>query len=376
MDEQTLENEIESIDSEIVELLRRRAGRSDQLSQCSTRPRSQLDRETVSRVTAQAGDGLSGCAAAVFRAVAAADQSRRSEAAGLRSKSWDALSRALKETPPLFPENAAVACQGVEGAYSQIACEHLFKNPSIMFFSSFEHVFRAVEAGLCSYGVLPIENSAAGSVNAVYDLMLSHSFSIVRSARMRVSHCLLALPGTKPEDIKEVFSHPQAIDQCAGFLAGMGSIKITPAANTALAAKMLAQSGRTDAAALSSRSCGENYGLEILKEGVQDKDGNYTRFICIAKTPQVYPGADRLSLMMTLPHKPGSLYNALSVFNSLGINVRKLESRPLPDREFEFMFYFDAEVSLYSPAAEKLLRDLENNCGLMRCLGAYSEVLC
>lgn len=149
-----------------------------------------------------------------------------------------------------------MACQGVEGAYSQIVCDGLFKLPSILYFNSFEHVFRAVEAGMCQYGVLPIENSTAGSVNAIYDLMLSHSFSIVRSARLRVCHCLLAKPGAVSDDIREIYSHEQALSQCSEYLSGLSGVKITAVENTAAAAKLVSESDRTDIAALSSRSCG------------------------------------------------------------------------------------------------------------------------
>jgi chorismate mutase/prephenate dehydratase len=245
-----------------------------------------------------------------------------------------------------------------------------------MYFDSFEHVFRAVEAGMCQYGVLPIENSTAGSVNAIYDLMIRHNFSIVRSARLKVSHCLLANPGASLGGIKHIVSHQQAIEQCSDFLATMHGAEATAVSNTAAAAKMVAESGRTDIAAISSSRCGENYGLSILAPDIQDTGSNYTRFICISKKPEIYPGADRISLMMIIPHRPGSLYNVVSKFSSLGINMRKIESRPIPGRDFEFMFYFDIEASVYSPGTERLFRDLECASEQMRYLGAYSEVMC
>ena len=278
------------------------------------------------------------------------------------------------DTP--FPQTATVACQGVEGAYSQIAACKLFDVPDIAFFETFEGVMRAVRDGFCEFGVLPIENSTAGSVNAIYDLMTKHNFSIVRSARLKVSHNLLCKHGVKKEDIKEIFSHQQAISQCAGYLSTLKGVKVTVVENTALAAQMVAQSERRDVAALSSRFCGELYGLNLLEQNVQDQDNNYTRFICISKNPEIYPGADRTSLMMTLPHKPGALYNVLSKFYALGINLRKLESRPLPDREFEFMFYFDLECSVYAPEMERIFRDLEEESEHFRYLGTYNEVIC
>lgn len=306
----------------------------------------------------------------------AASRSYQNIRSGKKSQVYEGVKEALENTPKLFPQRAMVACQGIEGAYSQIACDSIFKSPSIMYFKSFDNVFKAVESGMCQYGILPIENSTAGSVNTIYDLMLRHNFSIVRSARLKVSHNLLAKYGTKLSDVKEIFSHEQAINQCAGFLATMKGVKVTVVENTALAAKMVAQSEDPGVAALSSRFCAEHYGLQTLQANVQDQDNNYTRFICISKKPEIYPGADRTSFMMIISHKPGSLYNVLSKFYALGINLRKLESRPLPDREFEFMFYFDIESSVYAPEMEKLFLDLESESEEFRYLGTYNEVIC
>ena len=286
-----------------------------------------------------------------------------------------AIEQALKETPQLFPETAIVACQGVEGAYSGIACEKLFKRPSIFYFSSFDAVFSAIEKGLCRYGVIPVENSTAGTVNAVYDLMRKHDFRIVRSVRVKIDHNLLVKPGTKLEDIREIYSHAQAIAQCSAFLQSMPNVKVIPCENTAVAAKKVAESQDKGIAALSSRSCSKLYGLEILKADVQDSGNNHTRFICISKNLEIYPGADRTSLMMVLPHEPGSLYRLLSRFNALGINLTKLESRPMPERSFEFMFYFDLDTSVYSPRFIQLMGELPDISEEHEYLGSYSEVI-
>lgn len=288
------------------------------------------------------------------------------------------IESAMESTPNLFPPSATVACQGVEGAYSQLACEKMFKHPQVMYFGSFESVFSAIENGFCDYGVLPLENSTAGSVKQIYDLMLRHSsFKIVRSTRLKVDHNLVAKKGTKLEDIKEIFSHPQAISQCTAFLEKLGKdVKVTPCENTAAAAAAVAQSDRTDVAAISSHRCIELYGLERLAADIQDRSNNYTRFICISKKLEIYPGADKTSLMVVLPHRPGSLYQILARFYALGLNLIKLESRPLPDREFEFMFYFDLECSVYAPEMERIFRDLEEESEHFRYLGTYNEVIC
>jgi len=285
------------------------------------------------------------------------------------------IKAAIDHTEKLLPAGASVACQGTEGAFSESACEKLFRDPNVMFFSSFESVFQAVEKGLCQFGVVPLENSTAGSVNTVYDLMLRHNFSIVKSTRLKVDHNLLVKPGVKLSEIKEIYSHQQALSQCEAFLSELKDVKIIPCENTAVAAQMVANSKSRDMAAISSRSCISLYGLECLKESVQDKANNYTRFICISKDLKIYPGADRTSLMATLPHEPGSLYNLLARLNVLGINLNKLESRPLPDRDFEFMFYFDLETSVYSDEFIHLMNELDDVCERFHYLGSYSEVI-
>ena len=268
-----------------------------------------------------------------------------------------------------------VACQGVEGAYSQIACEKIFKSPFIMYFKNFEGVFQAIDQGLCEYGILPIENSTAGSVNKVYDLMVRHSFSIVRTFRLKVDHNILANPGASLSGIRRIYSHQQAISQCASFLESLPGVELIPVENTAVAARMVAQSGQTDVAAISSRSCAELYNLVNLATSIQDQGNNHTRFICISKNLEIYPGSDRTSIMMILPHKPGALYRVLARMYVLGINVTKLESRPLPDRDFEFMFYFDLETSIYSDEYVQLMCELDELCEEFKYLGSYNEVV-
>ena len=333
------------------------------------------EKEKLRTLEAQCPEEMREYASSLFSLIMELSRSYQTRILRPESAETRAIERALQDTPQLFPETATVACQGVEGAYSGIACEKLFKRPSTFYFSSFDAVFAAIEKGLCRYGVIPVENSTAGTVNAVYDLMRRHDFRIVRSVRVKVDHNLLVRPGTKLEDIREIYSHPQAIAQCAAFLQTLPKVKVIPCENTALAAKMAAESTEPGIAALSSRACSRLYGLDILKSDVQDSGNNYTRFICISRNLEIYPGADRTSIMMVLPHEPGSLYKLLSRFNALGINVTKLESRPMPERSFEFMFYFDFETSVYSPRFIQLMGELGELTDEYEYLGSYSEVI-
>ena len=375
-----LRGQIDQIDDKIIALFKERMQVSDKIALVKKEHDMPTlapgrERAVLARVAEEAGEEFADYTESLFRTIMAASRSYQNIRSGKKSAVYESVKEALENTPKLFPQRAMVACQGIEGAYSQIACDSIFKSPSIMYFKSFDNVFKAVESGMCQYGILPIENSTAGSVNTIYDLMLRHNFSIVRSARLKVSHNLLAKYGTKLSDVKEIFSHEQAINQCAAFLAGMKGVKVTVVENTAVAAKMVAESEDPGVAALSSRFCAEHYGLQTLKSNVQDQDNNFTRFICISKKLEIYPGADRTSLMAVLPHEPGSLYKLLSRFYALGLNLNKLESRPMPDRNFEFMFYFDLDTPVYSPKLQQLIGEMPGLCEEFVYLGSYSEVV-
>lgn len=333
------------------------------------------EREKLAALAGQLPPDLSDCGYALWSLLFAMSRERQKTGEGM-SPLGQRVRQAMEEMPQGFPQKAVVACQGVEGAYSQLACEKLFAHPQILYFSTFDGVFSAVENGLCDYGVLPVENSTAGSVKEVYDGMLRHHFHIVRSARLKVEHLLLAKPETRLEDVREIFSHPQALRQSAAFLEGLGKgVTLTPCSNTAAAAEQVASSPRRDVAAVSSRSCQELYGLRCLAEGIQDRDNNYTRFLCISQKLELYPGADRTSLQMVLPHRPGSLSQVLNRFAALDINLLKLESRPLPQREFEFQFYFDLETPLHVPSFLRLMDGFGQLGEEVRYLGSYSEVI-
>ena len=332
------------------------------------------ERRKLEEVVEQAPEGVKDYAASLYTLLFELSRGYQNRLLGTSTPLTEEIRNAVETTPQLFPSHVSVACQGVAGAYSQLACDKLFKLPNVMYFSSFEAVFSAIEKGLCRYGVLPLENSTAGSVNAIYDLMMKHDFRIVRSVRLKVDHNLLVKPGTKRSDIREIYSHQQALSQCEQYLQSFPGVKIVPCENTAVAAQKVAESDG-HCAALSSRPCMKLYGLECLEASVQDTASNFTRFICISKKLEIYPGADRTSLMAVLPHEPGSLCRLLTRFYALGLNLNKLESRPMPDRNFEFMFYFDLETSVYSPEFLQLMGELPGLCEEFSYLGSYSEVV-
>ena len=380
MDLAELRQEIDKIDDSLVSLFGARMDIAAKIAEVKKQTGAPIfvparEREKLQEVAEKAGPEMANYTRVLYSMLFELSRSYQSKHIGTLSPLYHQITQAIENTPKLFPQAPMVACQGVEGAYSQIACEKIFKNPFIFYFKTFEAVFDAIEQGMCPYGILPIENSTAGSVNKVYDLMIQHNFSIVRTFRLKVDHNLLVNPGTRLEDIKEIYSHEQAISQCGDFLQGLPGVNIIPVGNTALASEMVSKSGRKDVAALSSRACAELYGLECLASNVQDKGNNRTRFICISKNLEIYPGADKTSIMMILNHKPGALYKVLVRLYTLGINVTKLESRPIPDREFEFMFYFDLETSIYSEEYIQLMCELDELCEEFKYLGSYSEVV-
>lgn len=333
------------------------------------------ERQKLAAISEMAPDDLENSARCLYSLIFSLSRAYQHRLLGNDAELPKKIAAAIESTPNLFPPKAMVACQGVEGAYSQQACDKLFAMPRIMYFRHFDGVFQAVQSGMCKYGILPIENSSYGSVAQVYDLMRNHKFYIVRSIKLCVRHALLAKHGVRLQDVKEVFSHEQAIGQCSAYLKAHPEIKITICENTAVAARMVAESDRKDIAAISSVHCAQLYGLHVLEERVQNNDNNYTRFICISKDLEIYPGANKISLMLSARDRPGALYSVLAKFAALGVNLTKLESRPLPGSDFEFIFYFDMEASVLSDAVLKMLSELMAEPDVFVFLGNYAEVV-
>ena len=378
MDMEKLRNEIDEIDDSLVKLFEKRMQSTARLAKhkkehsvpVSDRTR---EREIIYRMSGKVAPELAGYTKSLYNTLFDLSKSYQNSLISPESKLASEIKKSLEGSEKLFPERAVVACQGTEGAYSQFACDRMFKYPEIMYVNSFDSVFEAVGRGLCRYGILPLENSTAGSVTAVYELMQKHKFYIVGSIKLCISHSLLAAPGVRLDGVKEIFSHEQALNQCSKFLSELKDVKVTVCANTAEAAKSVAESGRSDCAAICSGDCAELYGLSEITSGISNTENNYTRFICISKELEIYPGASCTSLMVRLPHKPGSLYSVISRFAALGVNLTKLESRPVPGSDFEFMFYFDVDASVYSPELAELITQLENELPGLVYLGSYNE---
>ena len=378
MDIQELRLELNQIDKELSALFARRMSISGQVAEYKREHNMPvLDRSREREVIARAVEGkpeeYAGYIRLLYNNILDLSRAYQHVQLAPRSELKVAMERAIEEMPATMPTTASVACQGTEGAYSQICCDKLFHNADIMYTNSFEGVFQAVQNNLCRYGVLPIENNIYGSVNQVYDLMKKYKFYIARSMKLRIDHCLVAKPGVKTEDIREIYSHEQALGQCSEYLKGFPNAKKRVWENTAMAAKMVAASDDGTLAAICSMESAQIYGLHILDQSIQNNDNNYTRFICISKEMEVYQGANKISIMFSLSHKPGALYGLLASFAAQGLNVTKLESRPIPGRDFEFMFYADLEASIADEEVQRLICQIEAEQPMFAFLGAYSE---
>ena len=335
------------------------------------------ERKKIAKILESVPGGRKSYVNALYNTLFEVSRSEQSAENNADSEIVKRIEGAIENTPEIMQDTAFVACQGVEGAFSEIATDKLFKHANISFFPNFRSVFKAVDEGFCKYGVLPFENSNAGVVNEVYELMREFDFYIVKTVRLKISQNLLAKQGTKLEDITDIYSHQQAIEQCSRFLEDLREkgVKIHVAENTAIAAKRVAESDSNTVASIGSANAAEVYDLAFLEKSIEDNNSNYTRFACISKNLEIFPGANRTSLAVIAKNEPGSLYKVLARFNTLEINLIKLESRTIPNRDFDYMFYFDIDCSVYAPEFKRLMASLDDVVEEYRYLGSYSEVI-
>ncbi len=266
-----------------------------------------------------------------------------------------------------------IAYQGEPGAYSEAAALRFSPSATTLPCTSFDDVFAAVDTGKTTHGILPIENSIGGSIHRNYDLLLEHELPVVAEVLLQVSHNLLAFPGTKLQDIRKVYSHPQGLAQCEGFLSSLKGVEIVATYDTAGSAKMIRDQELKDAAAIASARAAEVFGLESLAAGIQDFKENITRFILISKAAADPEKADKTMIVFTLPNSPGALFKALSVFALRDIDLTKLESRPVRGRAFEYLFYADIAVPRQDLQCTRALVHLAEFAKSMRTLGSYTS---
>lgn len=323
------------------------------------------EREILARIRQDAPSGLGSPSALLFQTIM--DISKYLQYRELHKEPTQ-----YEFQSPGISSSSTVACQGTAGANAETAAKQIFgENCAPTFLPTFADVFDAVQNGEVDYGIIPVENSTAGSVIQAYDLMGENNFYIARSTVVEITNCLAVRPGTKPEDVKDVYSHPQALSQCSRFIRRHG---LTPHeySNTATAAKMVLEADEP-LGAICSEKCARLHGLEILHRRISDHVPNYTRFFCITKHLEISDDADRVSVMLRLPHEEGSLYRLLSKFVIGGMNLLKLESRPIHNGIFEVLFYLDFGGNVHDPSVCAMLSDLAENLEYFKFLGNYGE---
>lgn len=374
-------HQMDEIDDQLVELFQRRMNLSGNIAAYKKEQGLPIldagrEREKIKAVRSKVAPNMRNFTSVLYSSLFELSRSYQSQQMQQFTDLSNKISNAILNTTPLFPQDVSVGICGVEGSFAQLACEKLFRTPFVLYFNQYEGIFSAVEQGLCQYGIVPIEHSTAGSEKKIYDLMMQHQFCVVRSVRLKIDHSLLAKPNTKLEAVQEIIITEQAASQCTAFLKSLHpDIQVTVCENNGIAAKTVADSPRNDIAAICSRNYMELYGLKCLRSSVQDSENNSIRFFCVSKNLEVYPGANCTSIILSLPNKPGALYKLLARFYTLGINITKLESRSIPSRDFEILFYLDLETSIYSQEFSQIICELSASSEEFTYLGSYSEVI-
>jgi prephenate dehydratase len=271
-------------------------------------------------------------------------------------------------------DDLVIAYQGEAGAFSEEGALNLFPDSEHKPFNSIRKVFEAVEVGRVDYGLVPIDNSQAGSINETYDLFLKHGLHLVAETVVRVDHCLLGLPGIAIDDLAEVISHPHAIAQCEEFLSAL-EVRMRAEYDTAGAAKRIVDEKLEKTAAIASRRAADLYGLRVLAEKIQTYPDNYTRFGVLSRKPEPLGEPTKSSLVFGVGHVAGSLYRCLGAFAERHLNLSKLESRPRTGRPWEYVFYADVEAPAFIPEMVEALSEVSEHATFTRLLGTYASGL-
>lgn len=375
MDLLDLRKEIDNIDEQLIPLLLKRMSISEQVARYKVERgipvlNAEREQQILDNVAAKCG-AQGDTIKTVFSATMDASRALQHKIIGGGKKLRDTIEGA-KSTGKLTANGESVACQGVEGAYSGVTANTLFPDSPVRFYKQFEDVFEAVNKGEAKYGVIPVENSTAGSVHESYDLIMKYRFYVVGAYDLKIEHCLCAKADTKYEDITDVFSHPQALSQCNNFLKSFDFTGVN-FSNTAAAAEFVSKSNKNNIAVICSELAAKKYGLKILKRNVQNNNNNRTRFIVISKELVIGEDADKISLIFSAPHTTGSLYRVLGRFSMAGLNLTKLESRPIENADFDYYFYVDVMGSVKDESTLDLICALYDELPEFEFLGNYFE---
>ena len=383
MDElQQLRQSIDEIDGKLVELFCRRMDVTRRVGEYKReRGIPVLDqareRQVLRNKGELAGDALRPAVITLYQTILALSRRQQRDLADQGTgnpgvKRWQGARDNARE--PV--DSPRVVYQGVPGAYSEQACLNFFgEGVNTAGLEQFEDCFLALREGRADYAVLPIENSSTGAIRQIYDLLTQYECYMVGETTVRVEHCLLAPKGATLDTVTHVYSHEQGLFQCERYLNAHPGWKQVSQADTAGSAQMVAASGDITKAAICSARAAELYGLEILARAINHNTQNTTRFVVVSPRLELRPGADKISTLFVLPHEAGSLHEVLSVFSVHGLNLVKLESRPLPERSWEYMFFLEFTGAPDDPAVGEALHELAQTTGEFRVLGWFPSNL-
>ena len=366
---------IDAIDAQLVQLFLRRMEVTRKVGEYKNANGlpvldSGREKQVIAAKTALTGDpARKADVAALYESIMAI--SRRQQRKLVREEGegqWQRLLSAVRE-PVSAPR---VVYQGEPGAYSEEAAMGFFGEAvDARGLPWFDDVFAALAEGEADYAVLPIENSSTGSIRQVYDLLARYDFSLVGEWQVKVEHCLAVLPGVSMEDIKTVYSHEQGLMQCDRFLSGHRNWKQVPVLDTAGSARQVKETGDKEGAAICSKGAAKRYGLAVLAEAINHNAANVTRFVVVSAAPELRPGRDKIAAALSIPHQAGSLHEILTVFAVNGLNLQKLESRPISGRDWEYLFFLEFTGDITAPGMDAVLRELDQLSAELRILGNF-----
>ena len=365
-----LRKNIDSIDDELLRLFEKRMEITHQVAQYKIENgikvfQSERENAIIDKVRSKAPDGLQNSVETLFTTIMDIGKSKQ-------FSEFFAGNCEIDYTEFERSDNMKIACPGIAGSYSEQAAYQISKNAEIKYYHDFDDVFEAVEKGEMPYGIVPIQNSTAGSVSATYELLSRSNLYIACSTRVKINHCLACRQDTDEADIRKVFSHEQGLMQCSDFIKENKFFK-RECANTSIAAHLVSESGEP-LACICSEECAKEHGLKILKTNIANADKNYTRFILVSNKLCSSKRADIVSVTLTISHRRSALYRLLTKFSVCGLNLVRLENKPLASKDFDVQFYLDFEGSILNPEVPKLIAELKSDLRYFKFLGNFEEV--
>ncbi len=365
-----LRKNIDEIDDELLRLFEKRMEITHQVAQYKIENgikvfQSERENAIIDKVRSKAPDGLQNSVETLFTTIMDIGKSKQ-------FSEFFAGNCEIDYTEFERSDNMQIACPGIVGSYSEQAAYQISKNAEIKYYHDFDDVFEAVEKGEMPYGIVPIQNSTAGSVSATYELLSRSNLYIACSTRVKINHCLACRQDTDESDIRKVFSHEQGLMQCSDFIKENKFFK-RECANTSIAAHLVSESGEP-LACICSEECAKEHGLKILKTNIANADKNYTRFILVSNKLCSSKRADIVSVTLTISHRRSALYRLLTKFSVCGLNLVRLENKPLASKDFDVQFYLDFEGSILNPEVPKLIAELKSDLRYFKFLGNFEEV--